>query len=1014
MKKIFTALMICACSISIITAQTIRVINMIPNASSNETGQDSEPFLTINPNNPLEIIATAFTSNPTGAVATAPVFISQDGGNTWVLNNIIPSLNGCTGDITVGLSRNNVLYAGILTGGYYNPADPYETQMQILRSTTYLAVGTMGNLLTRLKEDQPYAELLTPLGGSGHVNLDHVYIGHNDFNNSPKTASFDQTLDGATAAAPAGFTTIRLERRNPHGQDGPPIRAAIHPKGVVYAIYYERTNSVGSTRTGDIIVVRDDSWGQSASPYSALTDPSDGLAGRKVVTGISWTWNPNSAMGQDRLGDKAAIAVDPRDSRRVYIAYVDLGGGTGNTATIHVRRSDDSGSTWSGDLLPISQGTVPQLSVNTRGDVAFLYQQLTGTAPNQRWETHFRQSSNTGTSWTNLILSQTPSNSPAYTFLPYLGDYACLRPVGKDFYGVFSANNTPNNANFPQGVTYQRNANFATNQIRNLANTSNRDVSIDPFFFSVQQISNDQDFYVRDWTDNATSCDNGLEPSTHPVFYNTSDIWNKKTNVAGAFNANDQPVSYDPQIASLGNNFAFARVHRKGTGSAQTVTLHFLKSELGTGSNFIDANSTADPTLIFAAGEQEKIMTSGYEWTLVSTTSTHTCIAVEIRTAADPVVTPTLLNRAPGWPDTDLSVLYDNNKAQRNMEVCTTPSGSGDGGSITYYAVLHNAATFKRDMILEFTLSESYKSAYKQPLIVFPESNKKEIKVTGNRILVPHMLPGENQWIGITFPVQSKPVKGMASVDFSEVVNNIPINGFTVAMKNGTLNEVFSESSELYLSVLYRAGKIFRMEMAMKEYDITFDMMRKAKDAERLLPLLKERMEPLKKLIMEIIRMNNGSDPFGIQKNFDDLNKQILQKNYSGMVVSLENFSHSLDPFLTMSDKKTGDIADIVQNFRWQADLFLHVKQLINSSSQKYAQKSDQVVTDFENRKISYSDYGHTMKDFESYLKLITEIVKKNNLDLTDYFRKIYSSLEDPKALQKAHYDFLLKLEELR
>jgi hypothetical protein len=36
---------------------------------------------------------------------------------------------------------------------------------------------------------------------------------------------------------------------------------------------------------------------------------------------------------------------------------------------------------------------------------------------------------------------------------------------------------------------------------------------------STGTIAPDQDFYVRDWTDDATHGDNGVEPSTHPVFY---------------------------------------------------------------------------------------------------------------------------------------------------------------------------------------------------------------------------------------------------------------------------------------------------------------------------------------------------------------------------------------------------------------------------------------------------------------------------------------------------------------
>jgi hypothetical protein len=78
---------------------------------------------------------------------------------------------------------------------------------------------------------------------------------------------------------------------------------------------------------------------------------------------------------------------------------------------------------------------------------------------------------------------------------------------------------------------------------------------------------------------------------------------------------------------------------------------------------------------------------------------------VEISTSDDPVVAPSLLGRAPGWPETDLAVIYDNNKAQRNLGVYL---GAGKG-SITYWALVHNAALFKRDFQLRFDLDPVFK-----------------------------------------------------------------------------------------------------------------------------------------------------------------------------------------------------------------------------------------------------------------------------------------------------------------
>ena len=58
-----------------------------------------------------------------------------------------------------------------------------------------------------------------------------------------------------------------------------------------------------------------------------------------------------------------------------------------------------------------------------------------------------------------------PAGTPARRFFPYLGDYIRLLSVGTDLYGVFSGSNTPDMANFPSGVTYQRGADWGTRRL---------------------------------------------------------------------------------------------------------------------------------------------------------------------------------------------------------------------------------------------------------------------------------------------------------------------------------------------------------------------------------------------------------------------------------------------------------------------------------------------------------------------------------------------------------------------
>ena len=70
----------------------ILVVNMIPASLSGETNQDSEPFLAVHSTNAQLMAASAFTPNPGGTTnGLAPIFVSQDGGRTWTLNNIVPA-----------------------------------------------------------------------------------------------------------------------------------------------------------------------------------------------------------------------------------------------------------------------------------------------------------------------------------------------------------------------------------------------------------------------------------------------------------------------------------------------------------------------------------------------------------------------------------------------------------------------------------------------------------------------------------------------------------------------------------------------------------------------------------------------------------------------------------------------------------------------------------------------------------------------------------------------------------
>src|SRR5213076_49304 len=95
---------------------SVRLVNMIPNSASGETWQDSEPQVAVNPSNPDEIVATAFTPASGG---NGPLYVSTDRGDTWDFRFVVPG--GQPQDQSVRFAESGMLYAGTLRGDRTKP-----------------------------------------------------------------------------------------------------------------------------------------------------------------------------------------------------------------------------------------------------------------------------------------------------------------------------------------------------------------------------------------------------------------------------------------------------------------------------------------------------------------------------------------------------------------------------------------------------------------------------------------------------------------------------------------------------------------------------------------------------------------------------------------------------------------------------------------------------------------------------------------------------------------------------
>jgi hypothetical protein len=444
---------------------SVIVVDMVPESHSAETNQDSEPNLAVNPLEPSVIAATAFTPDADPNATHAPIYVSTDGGLTWNLRSIVPFCNGITGDVTLRFSGSNRLYAAYLSTG---DGLPFETVV-VARTADPSLTTEMEKISQITSGDQPYIQAATVASGPD-AGKDRVSDGF---------AKIHFSLDAASASPT--FQTVQLESRGfPAGQAGfdePQVRTAIHRTGVVYAVYYSA--QIGSPSGGanvDVVVVRDDHWGDSPKPFNDLVDAVDGKQGQRAVQA---TFLPNTSFGQEEGGGELSIAVDHADASLLYIAWADQ---DPSGYTLHVRRSTDSGQSFPDELRTIPMAQNPALAVADDGAIGFLFQKLVNVGGVDRWETHFQRSPD-GSSWEDVVLATVPANTPVASGSTYIGDYVHLEAFGPSFFGVFNANNQPAPADFPHGVIYQRHVKKGAL----LSGPSGKvvKVSIDPFFFRV-------------------------------------------------------------------------------------------------------------------------------------------------------------------------------------------------------------------------------------------------------------------------------------------------------------------------------------------------------------------------------------------------------------------------------------------------------------------------------------------------------------------------------------------------
>jgi hypothetical protein len=123
---------------------------------------------------------------------------------------------------------------------------------------------------------------------------------------------------------------------------------------------------------------------------------------------------------------------------------------------------------------------------------------------------------------------------------------------------------------------------------------------------------------------------------------------------------------------------------------------------------------------------------------------------------------------------------------------------------------------------------------------------------------------------------------------------------------------------------------------------------------------------------------------------------------------------HRLDAYLTMLQKAQGDPAAILENVRWQSDLFTRLPELQRlSCAAQVREQSRRFASDVADRRRRTADFRLLVGGLMDCYRDTAAALGSPHLGLNAAVAAMEHALGEPAALQKAHREFLLRLQQL-
>jgi hypothetical protein len=281
---------------------------------------------------------------------------------------------------------------------------------------------------------------------------------------------------------------------------------------------------------------------------------------------------------------------------------------------------------------------------------------------------------------------------------------------------------------------------------------------------------------------------------------------------------------------------------------------------------------------------------------------------------------------------------------------------------------------------------------------------------SGATIILKNMKPGENRWINFSFDSVNA-VKGMEiPVNFYELNGNQVVNGCTILLRNATLDEVIKSTLNLQRSIYNRINAI-GMKVnpeAIKQNNNLFKSKQLKPEYLRSSALFHATLIALiEGMYSDRGHFNNLNFEEDLKIVSSKISSANLIKSLSAQTVLLKK----LDTALTMRLLSQGDLACVLTNVNWQISLYRTNNKLNGMKSTAVMLKNaEKFASAYPSQNVTNNNYPGLLKSSLPCLRETAGNLSKIRGGLQKSIDDIEGSMGSVRSLQKAHYDFLLQL----